>query len=180
MPIWQPFGRISPTSVTEMPYLLRYCLVTTRNGAKAYDLYETMNRQAYFREQGRYRWDAASYNIESLMAIRAGTQNQITAQFYDPSFCAQGITEPQTPTRLNTYAFWHQHGVEIDMRVYDSAVWEQEALESVETIEAAHELWNLSQVDFDTSDTTWTLDEDEINELMGMELLEIDELEIDN
>ena len=128
-------------------YLRRYCIVTRRNGAQAYDLYDTMNRQAYFRDNGRFRFDAASRNIEALHRIRGGETPAMDAVFFEPHFVGRGIDEPTEPMRMNTAAWWHQHGVRVPMDAFDNQEFEIQAVEAVDTIEVAHAIWNLNAND---------------------------------
>lgn len=138
---------LSPNSVS-MPYMIRYALVTRYDGAKAYDLYETMNRQAFFRDNGRFRWDAASANIDALLSIRNGDVQALDGVFFVPLWPAV----PNAPMlRIPSRYFFAEHGIEIDMAVYSEARRElefEEAMvvatqEAEDTVEYAHALWNL-------------------------------------
>ena len=151
----------SPNSVT-MPYMIRYALVTRYDGAKAYDLYETMNRQAYFRDNGRFRWDAATANIDALLSIRNGDVQAVEAAFYVPLW---PVVADSPMLRMPSRFFFAEHGVEVDMTVFDQDRQEQEFEEMMvaaaaeaeaalmladlvdadadDTIEHAHALWNL-------------------------------------
>lgn len=151
-------------------YLRRYCVTTNRDGARAYDLYETMNRQAYFRDNGRYRWDAATLNIETLMRIRSGEQNAMDARFYNPIDWNQGERLDRRHC-VHPFFWFARHGVEVSMNVYDEQEWEIQAIEDATEVEAAHALWNLwddgeasqeATVDSDLSDIT----DQEIEEML--------------
>jgi hypothetical protein len=172
----------SPNAVN-MPYLRRFCIITRRNGAKAYDLYETMNRQAYFRDNGRFRYDAASRNIETLMAIRAGEVNAMDSELWD-------VTLPQlgqygrAPDRMNNAGWFFQHGVEVPMEVYDEQEWDLQAIDAAEQAEAAHALWNMWDLDNTLSDATETItlssiSDAEIEDLMNNPIEEWEEIVTD-
>lgn len=135
-----------------MPYLRRYCIIARRTGTKAYDLFETMNRQAYFRDRQVYRFDAAERNIETLMAIRAGEVNAMDSDLFDPTFIADGRPEPRYPMKMNVAGWFHQHGVEVEMAVYDNEEWDNRCIEATiqaEEERAAEQLVELGEIEVD-------------------------------
>lgn len=150
----------SPTTVS-MPYLRRYCVIARRTGVKAYDLFETMNRQAYFRDRQVYRFDAAERNIATLMAIRAGEVNAMDSDLYDPTFMEVGRPEPRHPMKMNCAGWFHQHGVEVDMAVYDNEEWDNRCVEA--TIQAEE----VAAAENDDGIGDFEVDEDMTNELFA-------------
>lgn len=146
-----------------MPYLRRYAICTTRNGATAYDLYDTMNRQAYFRDNGNFRFDAATLNIDSLQKVRNGEAVLMDSAFYDVTPLAGELI------RFGVDKWFAHHGVRVEMATYDEQEWEFQAAEAAADAEAAvedaHLLYNLfdngTVGSFDTDDMTLSDSEDD-------------------
>lgn len=140
-----------------MPYLRRFCLITTRNGAKAYDLYETMNRQEYFRANGTFRHDAAKRNIATLMIIRGQDTPAMDCIFFDVSQPDPRRPSTQALQVQQTAGWFFQHGVQVDMSIYDEQEWEVQAAERAADVDAALELahfvWNETEGDVASVDT---------------------------
>lgn len=156
----------SPTSVT-MPYLRRFVILTTRHGARAYDLYDTMNRIAYFRDQGTYRFDTSAWNIDILSQARGGDINLMDTVMFEMTF-----EQPTDPVeRMSAPIWFDMHGVRVDMAIYDQQEWDIGAAEAVDVVEHAHALWNLWDDGVASQDET---DDDDVSGLFS------DEVSIDN
>ena len=151
-------------------YLQRYVNVQTRHGMKAYDLYETMNRQQYFKDNGVFRADAAQRNIEALMCVREGTINAMDAAYYHTHHEENNNISLRC---MGPQAFWKHHGVEVDMCAWHLQEQEREAQEIQED---AHLLWNLFDDWDDESGETAsvTLSDEEIEEIMNMDIGPLD------
>lgn len=157
---------------TEM-YLIRYVNVQTRNGYKAFDVFETMNRQAYFRTTGEYRYDASSRNIESLMRIRAQEIGHMEAGFYDVYHSEDNDLRLRC---IGPQRFWATHGVQVDMSHFYA---QQQEIEAQAIIEDAHLLWNLWDDDerldpVTDNDSTSSLSEEEEERLMTQDIGPLD------
>lgn len=154
-------------------YLLRYVNIQHCDGMKAYDLYETMNRQKYFKDNGAFRCDAAERNIDSLMRIREQSVNAMDAPFFHThhecnNYIALRCMGPQ--------AFWKHHGVEVDMMAW---MLQEEDRENQEVIEDAQALWNFRQdehwLDEESGEThSVTLSDEEIDAILNMDIGPLD------
>ena len=137
----------SPVSVANM-YLNRYAVVYHGGNANAYDLYDTMNRQAHFRETGFYNFGRASANIRTLQRIRNG---ELTAT--EATFMAPREVEPHWDVNvpLTSHEFFSVHGIRVNISFYEDEqndIVEQEQaaralLEIRNDVNDAHMLWNL-------------------------------------
>lgn len=125
----------SPTTIT-MPYLRRYCIITRREGAKAYDLYHTMMRLEWFRDQGIYRYDAVRRCLETLSGIREGRINAMDSMLFDPHFMPAGRRDPMYPIRMHPAGWFFQHGVQVPMERFDEETWDIGCLEAADAAEA--------------------------------------------
>lgn len=161
-----------------MPYLRRYVTVARLTGITAYDIYETMNRQEYFRQSGAFAWDAVDYNLRQLSRVRAGEAEPLEVGFFCPYPTERTLTGSMKVITPND--FWRTHGVPVDMAIYDESVWEQQAIEAANTIEDAHLLWNLWDDGEASQAPTIALDQDEMEEFMNDPLMEFEDPEIEN
>jgi hypothetical protein len=157
-------------------YLLRYVNIQTRDGMKAYDLYDTMNRQKYFKDNGAFRCDAAERNIDSLMRIREQSVNAMDAAFFHTHHEAGNY---MTLRCMGPQAFWKHHGVEVDMSAWNL---QEQDREQQEAVEDAHLLWNFRQ-DEDFEDffhdesgetSSITLSDQEIEDLLNQDIGPLD------
>lgn len=161
----------SPISVA-MPYLIRYCVIDHGGNAGqiAYDIYETMNRLAYFRDRGMFRHDATERDLQELSRIRNGDVIDPSAPtFWCPRLPAQGGDD--VLVLLTGKQFFRDHGVAVNMEIFYEQVREQEmdpawdddlweetfenaCIEAANDAEAAQLIWNMRVEDAElTSDT---------------------------
>jgi hypothetical protein len=150
----------SPTSVT-MPYLRRYVILTNRHGARAFDLYETMNRIAYFRDNRTYRYDTSNWNIDILSQARNGEINISDTVMYEMTF--ENPTDPVE--RMSANIWFDIHGVRVDMAVYNEQEWDIAAADATDTVEHAHLLWNLWDDGIASQSET---DEESLSDISGL------------
>lgn len=160
-------------------YLTKWAVFEHAHGRIPYDLKETMDRLAHFRDRGDINSDAASHNIEEIMRIRAGEVTPMTAVFYDTTLALRRIR------RQANSDFWSQHGVTLGTDDWRQIREEEDAANAMLAIQAqadavqaqedAHLLWNLADME---AATTVSLTQDEIDELMNEPL--IDNIEVDS
>ena len=145
MPIRQPFQEPpflrlpSPVCVSEVNMFgLRYVTFAYPDrGMVAYDLYETMNRQQWLVEQGRWPVWSGTRNVQTLSSCRYGDLEAPSAIFF-------GGTDQIT--RQFGGEWFRSHGIEVDMRLYDNQIWEDRAMnEAHEQLSAGFALWEMNQ-----------------------------------
>ena len=145
MPIRQPFQEPlflrlpSPVCVSEVNMFgLRYVTFAYPDrGMVAYDLYETMNRQQWLMDQGRWPYVSGHTNVQTLSSCRFGDLEAPSAIFF-------GGTDQIT--RQFGGEWFRSHGIEVDMRLYDNQIWEDRAMnEAHEQLAAGFALWELNQ-----------------------------------
>ena len=138
----------SPVCVCDftMAVLRRFVTVPYYDiGIIAVDLYETMNRVEWFRQQGHFSEDEAVFNMALLSRIRNGELEE--------ALWSQQMFRPMTSME-NAVPFKHwmrSHGVRVSMTVYDEAVFEEQMAEAAAALEDGHLFWNL--YDDDASDS---------------------------
>lgn len=108
-------------------------------GMVAFDLYETMNRQQWLVEQGRWPVWSGTRNVQTLSSCRYGDLQAPSAVFF-------GGTDQIT--RMFGGEWFKTHGIAVDMRLYDNQIWEDRAMnEAHEQVESAFALWELNHED---------------------------------
>lgn len=164
----------SPVSVIIMPYLRRFTIITDRNGARAYDLKHTMDRLGHYRDNGAFRWDAASANIATIEAIRGGEMVAMDGVYWNTDMPSDRYA-PMVAEAPRI--FWFRHGVQVDMRFFDDETFEIEAVEATEAAERAYEEWNQNG----DNDSVVVLGEDAENpiEIEDVSLDEMDAQDLD-
>lgn len=158
MPLIRQDINPSPTTVT-MPYLRRYAILTNRQGARAFDLYATMNRIAYFRDNRTYRYDTSNWNLDILSQARSGEINLSDTIMYEMTY-----EDPLDAVERMSAGIWFDiHGVRVDIGVYNEQEWELAAVEAADAVEHAHLLWNLWDDGHTSQDETASLSVSEIS-----------------
>lgn len=148
-------------------YLIRFCVIDhgARTGRRAYDMYETMNRLAFFQQRELYRHDAVVFNIDLLERARSSDHLACNVMYQDPRKTINGIDcTARPPVYIEAEMFFENYGVRCETSCFEEErheLFDTAMVDAVEAQEDGHRLWNMSAVEFFSDETAGTTDEED-------------------